>query len=836
MAGDNRPNPEALLTEVEKASRGRLKIFLGAYPGVGKTFSMLQAAHEMRRQGGKVAVGVVETHGRAETEALLRGLDVIPRKKLNYRGRIFGEMDLDAILWEKPALVLVDELAHSNIPGSRHEKRWQDVEELLAAGIDVYTTLNIQHLESVNDIVERIAKTQVRETLPDRVLELANEIELVDLPPEGLLKRLHDGKVYIPEQAGRAMRHFFSKGTLTALREMAMRIAANRVDQDMLQYMQVNAIPGPWPANERLLVCLGPYSSAKTLVRTGKRMADRNKMPWIVLHLLDPGAKEPPAETSSALRLAERLGAEVVVEDSKGRVVDELLYIARKRNVTRLLIGGERPNPWRTLMTGGLRKKLLNAAGDFEVTVLGVSADEKTRRKRAKAPRERQPLEMKGYIEAVFASLIAAAIGYSIWEVLPLANLSLIFLSAVLFIATRNGLGPALVASGLSFSFYNFFFTEPYFTFNVFKRDDVLTLVFFLLISIVVGDLAARLKRQLESIRASAKRTHQLYDFSRKVLKASSLDDTLWASVSHVANALSCSVLVLMPDKNGRLEICSGMPPEDTLSLKDRSAADWAWEKGAPAGWSSGTLPSSRWLFLPMKTPSAELGVIGVSFEDGTEFLSPDRRNLLDTLIDQVALAVERMQLAEDMEEARVLTETEQLRTALLSSVSHDLRTPLVSIIGAATSLDTYGETLSDSDRKELIGTVLEEADRLNRYVQNLLDMTRLGYGALKPNLEWSDLHEIGGRVVRRAGRLTHGGNVCLNFPADLPLVHVDPVLIEQVLVNLTDNALKYSGNHADVTLGAHADDQRVVIEVADQGPGISEADRERVFDRGCPR
>jgi len=833
MTEDQRPAPDALLEAARKEGRGRLKIFLGAFPGVGKTYAMLQSAHARRKEGVDVVVGVAESHGRAETEALLRGLDVLPRKKIAYRGRVFGEMDIDAILWRKPKLAIVDELAHSNVSGSRHEKRWQDVEELLAAGIDVYSTLNIQHLESLNDVVARISKVQVRETVPDSVLELAEEIELVDLPSDDLIQRLREGKVYVPEQVGQAVRHFFSKGNLTALRELALRAAAERVDAQMLDYMRAHAVPGPWPAQDRIMVCVNESPLSKKLVRTARRMAERQRVPWIAVTVETPRHQAlgdaARARTEEALRLAESLGGEAVTLHAESRVAEELQAFARKRNVSRLVIGQPRRRRWTGWFQENAARRLLDSDAPFEVTLVPLTEKE------AQAAPIQQPLQPEAfqwedYPWAVVAVGCATLINLAVWQMLPLPNVALVFITAVLVVAIRKGLWPSIFASLLGFISYNFFFTEPYHSLAVFYRHDLFTIVFFLGSAVIVGNLAARLKRQVVAMRTTVKRTEALYDFSRKIAAAATPDDVLWAAVHHVASTLQCRSLVLLPDKGG-LGIAAGFPPEDQLSRTDWGAAEWAWDKGQIAGWRSDTLPSAEWLFLPLKTRAGIVGLLGVSFANVQQPLGTEQSRLLHALADQVAVAVERSKLAVDIEEARVLGETEELRAALLSSVSHDLRTPLVSIIGSATSLSAYPGALSAEDQQQLVQTILEESERLNRFVQNLLDMTRLGYGALQPRRDWVDLREISGRAVRQLQRELKDHPVTLELTDDLPMVYLDPVLIEQVLVNLIDNAAKYSRPGTAIAVKAGMADDQVVLQVADQGPGIPEDAREAVFD-----
>jgi two-component system sensor histidine kinase KdpD len=831
---DERPSPEALLAQAAQEGRGRLKIFLGPYPGVGKTYSMLQAAQERRREGVDVVVGVVETHGRVETEALLHGLEALPRKRISYRGRVFGEMDLDAILWRKPKLVLIDELAHTNVPGSRHNKRWQDVEEILAAGIDVYSTLNVQHIESFNDIVAKISRVHVRETLPDKVLELAREIELVDLPPDDLLARLREGKVYVTrEQAGRAIRHFFSKGNLTAFRELALRVAMERVDADVLNYMRTHAIPGPWPIQDRLMVCVNESPVCAKLVRTTRRMAERQRVPWLAVNVLTPRhlslSEEAKERTAETMRLADSLGAETATLHAESHIAEEILSFARAHNVTRLVLGRPRRRSLGGLIQEDVARALLRKAGSIEVTMISPDDEDLVGAKIRSGIRIE--FEPASYGYAALAAAAATAVNSIVDRYLALPNLSLVFLLAVVFVATRWGLLPSLFTSVLSFLSFNFFFTPPVYTFTIFDEDNVLTIFFFLAVSVLVGNLAARLKAQVEAMRRSARRTDTLFDFSRKIAAAASLDDVLWAAVHHVASTLECHSLVLLPDADGRLDIAAGYPPEDQLTSNDRGAADWAWQHGQRAGWSTDTLPGSAWLFLPLKTQRGKLGLLSIKFADASRDLTPEQMHLLEALVDQVAIAIERTNLVRDIEEVRLVTETERLRSALLSSVSHDLRTPLVSIIGSATNLASSDHALKEADRAQLAETILEESERLNRYVQNLLDMTRLAYGALQPSREWSDIRELVGRAIKRVAKLARGHKIDHELPADLPPVHIDPVLIEQVLVNLLDNAIKYAPDDTKITIEAERGKDELIVRVCDEGPGIPPEAREAVFD-----
>jgi len=828
---DVRPSPDALLAEARREGRGHLKIFLGAAPGVGKTYAMLETAHERMADGIDVVAAVVETHGRAETQGLLEGIAQLPPRQLEYRGHHFSEMDLDAVLERRPKLALVDELAHTNIPGSRHVKRWQDVEEVLAAGIDVFTTLNIQHLESLNDVVEQISGVKVRETLPDSVLARADEIEMIDLPPDELIRRLHEGKVYVPDQARRAVHHFFSPGNLTALREMALRHAAERVDAQMVDYMRAHAIQGPWPARERIVVCIDERVDADRLVRVTKRAAERRGAAWVAVTVDASARSLSEAEKdriAQALRLAEQLGGETKVLQGDD-VVAAVLDFAAERNATQLVVGRARTRRWR--LGQSVTARLIADSGGFNVLVVACEEDGRRPEPPTLAPRRTiAPPNWGGYAFALAATAAATGLSFLIDQWLPLANISVTYLTAVLVVAMKAGLRPAILASVWSFLAFNFFFTEPRWRFAATEAHNFLTIVFFLIAAVIVSNMASRLRTQVQSTRESARRTSNLYDFGRKVTAAATIDDVLWAVVHHVAATIHGKSLVLLPGPQG-LRIAAGYPPEDQLDERSMAAAEWAWGHGKPAGRGSATLPTALWLFLPMKTARGAVGVLGVQMMEDADLPSPEQTRLLETLADQGAVAIERTTLVADIELARVAAESERLRAALLSSLSHDLRTPLVSIMGAASSLIIDEARLDVASRRELAQTIQDEAERLNRFVQNLLDMTRLGAGALKPRVDWVDLRDIVGAAVERARRLSKSHAIAVEIDPRMPLLSLDAALMEQALFNLLDNACKFAPSGTTVKVWALKGANHIAIEVVDQGPGIPPEDREKVFD-----
>jgi two-component system sensor histidine kinase KdpD len=818
---------DAILADLPRDNRGRLKVFLGAAPGVGKTFAMLQAAHTQMRQGVSVLAGVVETHGRSETEALLSGIAQQPLLRSEYRGVTLEEMDLDGLLRAAPTLALVDELAHTNAPGSRHAKRWQDIQELLSAGIDVYTTVNVQHLESLNDQVRGITGVQVRETLPDWVLQEAYELVLIDLPPRELLERLRDGKVYVPEQARAAIDAFFSQTNLTALRELAMQTAAAQVDNDLAQgYRQLGqAAPA---VRGRLLVGIDGDAQAERLVRHASRVAQRRHLPWSLVHI-DNGRffdELARGRLQNAQQLAERLGGEVVVLRAP-EVAKTLIQHAAERRASLILVGQSRPRARRRLLGGGLAARLLRNAHGLEINVL----DSETR---ADQPRSASHRALTGfgsatdYALALLATVGASALAWAVSSVLALPNISLVFLAAVLLVAVRSSLGPALVCAVASFLAYDFLFIPPNFSLSIQREEDVLTLSFFLLMAALTGNLAARQRRQLQALRDTQEETSELLDLSRRLTAATDRQAVLNAAEQHFGGWKELQLCVLSPDGQQDWTVETGGPL--TLSEPERAAAHWAWQHGQPAGKGTGTLPSGRWWWLPLSVDDAPLVLLGISAREGQTFTA-QRRRLFTALSQPLGQALARVRLAQDLEAARLHGETEQLRSALLASVSHDLRTPLTSMRGSIDSLLALGEAIPLEDRRELLEGTRDEAERLDRYIQNLLDMTRLGHGALKLARDWVSLGDIVGSALNRLRAVLTPLQVRTELPANLPLLYVHAALIEQALVNVLENAARFSPAHGRLQLAVESQQDALVFSVSDEGPGIPEAEREKIFD-----
>ena len=811
---------DALLAQLPRPGRGRLKVFLGAAPGVGKTYAMLQAAHAQLRQGTRVLAGVVQTHGRAETEMLLGGVPQLPLLRVSYRDMQLEEMDLDGLIRQAPQLALVDELAHSNAPGSRHAKRWQDVQELLAVGIDVYTTVNVQHLESLNDQIRGITGVQVRETLPDWVLQEAFELVLIDLPARELLERLRDGKVYVPEQARAAIEAFFTQTNLTALRELAMQTAAAQVDDDLAQGYRTLGQSAPL-VRGRLLVGIDGDQQAERLVRHASRVAQRRHLPWSLVHVDTGGLRDEAARQRlhSAQQLAERLGGEVVLLRG-GEVAKTLIQHAADRRASLILVGQSR----RRWLGMGLAARLLREPSGLEINVLD-------RGQAPAQPRSRPAHAWVGrdYALALLATVLASALAWAVSTTMALPNISLVFLAAVLLVAVRSSLGPALACAAGSFLAYDFLFIPPNFSFSIQREEDVLTLLFFLLMAGLTGNLAARQRRQLGALRETQQQTAEVLELSRKLTAATDRQAVLSAASQHLQGWQGLQVCLLEREPQAA-QWRAASAPMPVLSETERAAADWAWQHNLPAGAGTGTLPAGRWWFWPLAAEQQPLALLAVAGAPG-HAPGAQQRRLLTTLSQPLAQALARAQLAEQLEAARLHGETEQLRSALLASVSHDLRTPLTAMRGSIDSLLALGEVISRADQLDLLEGTRDEAERLDRYIQNLLDMTRLGHGALKLARDWVAPADIVGSALGRLRAILAPLQVQVNVAPQLPLLWVHGALIEQALVNVLENAARFSPPAGRLLVAASATPGFICLAVSDQGPGIPEAEREKIFD-----
>ena len=835
---EQRPSPEALLDQVNREGRGKLKVFMGAAPGVGKTYSMLRAAQARQKENIDVVIGLIETHQRSETDAMADGIPQVPRLSIDYRGIAFQEMDLDAVLARKPKLVLVDELAHSNIPGSRHPKRFQDVLELLDAGINVYTTLNVQHLESLNDIVARITGVTVRETIPDNILQRADSIELIDLTPEELLQRLKEGKVYIPEQARLAMNRFFTPGNLTALRELALRQAAARVDDQMASYMRSHAIVGPWPTSDRVLVCISNDGQAIPLIRTAKRSAERRQSPWLALYIETHRhaylSTQERKEITQALHLAESLGGETMTVSSEN-IVDEVLRVARDRNVSVIITGKSQRSFWSRIIRPSVASAILNRGASFDILVMSGGKDIKRRPimtdagEAADLREKAKSIPWRSYLQATMAVMMSSALAWGISHIADIPTLSLIYLIGILLVAVDRGFIISMYATIFSFLSFDFLFVEPRFSLTIERHEDFLTLMVFVVIGLAIGYIGDRLQKQVAVTRSNADRTQALYDFNKTIAAVATLDDIMHAVVRHVAHNLHARVALLMP-QDDHLQIRSSYPSDMRLDTASNAAMDWAWRHGKPAGFHSDTLPMAPFFGLPLRSSNQTVGILALLPENG-EPLTPDQEIFLSSLANQSAVALERAMLAGDIAQARLQTETERLRSSLLSSISHDLRTPLVAILGATTSLRDYWDRFDDKSRSDLFATIEDESERLNRFVQNLLDMTQLVSGGLKLKRLPTDVQDLVGSALTKLRKQIGKRPLRLDIPEELPPLDGDFTILEHVLVNIIDNACKYAQADQPLTVAVQREAHYLRITVTDRGPGIPETERERVFD-----
>jgi two-component system sensor histidine kinase KdpD len=830
-----RPDPDALLRRVQdeeaRGGRGRLKIFLGYAAGVGKTYAMLEAAHQRKAEGVDVVAGYVETHGRAETEAMLHDLEVLPRQQVSYRSVTLTEFDVDALLARQPQLALVDELAHTNAEGVRHLKRYQDVEELLAAGIDVYTTLNVQHLESLNDVVAQITGTRQRETVPDRVLDEATEIEMVDLPPDELLRRLREGKVYVPEQASRAIEQFFRKGNLTALREMALRRAAERVDDQMRAYMQTRAIPGPWHASERILVCVSASPTSERLIRSARRLADEMKAPWYALHFESatrPELRETDRErVTGHLQLAEALGAEAVTLTGES-LADTVLDFAVKHNVTKIVIGAWVRSRWRDLFRVSVVEDLVRKSGDIDVYIISDTASPAPRRSSTRPARIR--LDWRGYALSAGLVILATLFGVVLRGQVEPTNLVMPYLAVVLIAALYLGRAPAVLSAMLGVLAFDFFLVPPYLTFAVSDTQYVLTFFGLFLLGLIVSDLAARARDQALAATRREAQTAALYDLSRALTSATDLPGIVSVVIAQVERVFERGAILFLPQGRSLQPFAGSGATEATEH--DLAVATWAFEHGAPAGRGTDTLPAAGLRCLPMLTPRGTVGVLGIRPATDEQVLTTDQRRALNSFANQAALAVEREQLVEQARAAELLQATEKLQRSLLDSVSHELRTPLVTITGALSTLEEDGAHLDTATQQSLVTAAREEADRLNHVVANLLNMSRLEAGALHLLLAGADVEDLVGSALNALEWRLKRREVTTCIPADLPMVRVDFVLMVQVFVNLLDNALKYSPPEQPISIEAARDGHVVKVAIVDHGPGIPQGDVDHIFDK----
>ncbi|AOI79231.1 sensor histidine kinase [Burkholderia sp. NRF60-BP8] len=862
----NRPDPDQLLDKLqrdeEKQRRGQLKIFFGASAGVGKTYAMLQAARQRRQEGVDVVVGIVETHGRGETAALLDGLDVLPPARLDYRGRTLAEFDLDGALARAPQLILVDELAHSNVQGARHLKRWQDVYELLDAGIDVYTTVNVQHLESLNDVVGAITGIRVWETVPDRVFDAADEVTLVDLPAEELLERMRDGKVYLAQQAERAVRNFFRKGNLIALRELALRRTADRVDAQMREYRADRSIQRIWQARERLLVCVGPGAEAPTLVRAAARLAASLKADWIAVYVETPRLQRLPdarrQRTLDALKLAAELGAETATLAGADAVA-ALIGYAKVRNVSKLVAGGSPKVGLARRFARPFGEQLAERAGDVDLMLIRASASDEARaapldaRARdwrdafAKFGTHRSPPRHYAYAAAICAAITVVASVVS--GRLDLTNLVMLYLLGVVFSAVRLGRGPGVLQSFLSVAAFDFFFVPPRMSFSVSDTQYLLTFFGMLLTSLVISHLTSTLTRQASVAQRRERRTGAIYAMARELGAALTTEQIVEIGSRHVGEVFRARVAFLLPDSADQVRQ-KIEEPDAAVTLTgaelDRDVGQWVYDQQKPAGRGTDTLPATAALYLPLKAPMRTRGVLAVASREPRELEVPEQQRMLDAFAAQIALALERVHYVEIARDALVNMESERLRNSLLSAISHDLRTPLTTIVGFSSML-ANGRAAADAGdaaaaarlaqrEGELVDAIHDEALRMTGIVTNLLDMARLQGGSLQLKRQWSLLEETVGAALAACRRVLARHPVRVALPADLPLLQMDAVLMERLFTNLFENAAKYTPPDTSLDIGAErvTDDGTpfVRVHVDDHGPGLPAGMETRIFDK----
>jgi two-component system sensor histidine kinase KdpD len=842
-----RPDPDALLARVQedeaRANRGRLKIFFGAAAGVGKSYAMLEDARRRAAEGVDVVVGYVELHGRAETEALLEGLEILPAQRIEHRGIGLREFDLDGALARKPNLIVVDELAHTNVPGARHPKRWQDVEELLQSGIDVYTTVNVQHIESLNDVVAQITGVQVRETIPDGVFDRADEVELIDLPPDDLLERLREGRVYGGEKSELALKEFFRKGNLIALRQLALRATADRVDAAMREYRDRHAIANPWVAGERLLVCVGPDALSERVVRAARRLALAHHAQWLAVYVETPSLQRLPQNARDrmlhTLKLAEELGAETA-NLSGTSVAAELIALARQRNISKIIVGKPLRSRWRDRFKPSLVDELIRTSGHIDIYVItGEPGEVSVVPPRTLIRSSRWPAYAKGVLVVALATGVCLVLSDRIER----TNLVMLYLLATVVTAWRFGRGPSVLATVLGVLLFDFLFVPPYYSFAVSDTQYAITFAVMLVIGLIISGLTAFGRRQAAVARHRERRTRELYELSSELGASRNLDELCTILCRHVVASMDCEAVVLLPDGEGHIQdptnFCSRghVRPHGSVNRlpvpgNELGIAQYSFHHQVMAGLNTGTLAGADSIYLPLKALRRCVGVLAVRPNDLRQLQIPEQMHLLEAFVSQSAVAMERVQLAEAAQTAGLEIETERMRNVLLSSISHDFRTPLATIIGSASTLLDTPAQLDDTRRRSLLRGLLDEAQRMNRLMSNLLDLTRLSSGKVVLKREWVSIEELVGAVLARLDDALAGRQVSVDVAAKLPLVACDEVLIAQVLTNLVENAIKHTPPGTTIAIRADKSEDQLVVHVRDHGAGLPSGEEERVFEK----
>jgi two-component system, OmpR family, sensor histidine kinase KdpD len=833
---DARPDPDQLLAQVKAheaaAQRGRLRIYFGASAGVGKTYAMLTAARALRQDGKDVVVGLLETHGRKETEALLQGLEILPRAEIAYQGRTLPEFDIDAALARHPALILVDELAHTNVPGSRHPKRWQDIDELLAAGIDVYTTLNVQHIESLNDVVGGITGITVWETVPDSFFDQADEVVLVDVSADDLLARLAAGKVYLPEHIERASKNFFRKGNLMALRELALRRTADRVEDDVQAYRSDKSIERVWKTEDSLLCCIGPGAGGEDVVRSAARLASQMSVDWSAIYVETPALQRLPAVERERIlltvKLAQEFGAQTSILSGSDAASEAVEY-ARMHNCSKLVVGRTRDAsnwPWQR----GTARRIGELAPDIDLIEVGRAA--------AKPPLRRDPgvegdadprrsLKRRRYIWALLACLATALLATPLLPYFDLANIVMMFLLTVVLVALKWGRGPAVLAAFVSVATFDFFFVAPRLSFAVSDVQYLLTFAIMLTVALIIGQMTAGLRYQARVASYREERARVLYEFARDMSSKLLTADVVESATRIIANTIRAKVAVLVPDDQDQIQPAG----REQGLLVDLGAAQWAYDKGLPAGAGTDTLAGNEYLYLPLRAPMRTRGVLVIKPDNPRLLLVPEQRRHLDTFAALTAIALERVHYVEVAQQALINMESERLRNSLLSALSHDLRTPLAALVGLAESLALTRPPLSPQ-QLESANAIAEEARRMSALVNNLLEMARIESGEVKLRRQWHPFEEVVGSALKAAHPALIDHRVELDLARDLPLVEFDATLIERVLYNLIENACKYTPAGTLITISAAVSAGSLRVSVSDAGPGLPKGQEESIFEK----
>lgn len=832
---ERRRNPEKMLErakEEELQQQGKLKIYLGAAPGVGKTYTMLANALAFREKGLDVVAGVVESHGRTEIDNMLSGLEVLPRKIVEYHGKPLLEFDLDAALTRNPGIILIDEMAHTNIPGLRHAKRWQDIKELLDRGIDVHTTLNVQHIESLNNVITQIVGVKVRETVPDSVLELANSIELVDLAPDDLIRRLQEGKVYIPAQAEIASQHFFRKGNLTALRELALRYTAAYVDEQVLSQRRGQGVDQTWPTSERLLVCVGPGVASNKVIRAAKRMAMSLRAEWIAVHVESPQMRLSEEQKNSAiqnLRLAEQLGAETRILTAMD-IADEIITFARERNVTKIITNKYKKPRWKEYILGSLVERLVRKSSDIDIYIVHGDFDEPVK-SQGMASYVKNGFPLATYMMAAVVVALATVIDFALYSHMVLSNLMAIYILGVVFVAMTGRTGPSLFASLMSVMTYVYCFLPPRFSFVSSFGDYFFCFLIFFTIAYIVSYLTKINREQARIAHIGEQRTLALHGLTRQLASTRGIDKLLEIAVNYISLVFNSEVLPILPDNN-QLKIYSAPGITKDLSPKDEGVAQWVYDLGQIAGLGTNTLPFTDAVYVPLLATHGPVGVLKVRPRQPEKLLIPEQIRLLEACCNQIALALEVDRLQENAKISQIAIETERLRTALFSSVSHELQTPLAVIVRLVNTLRKRKSEESPAEERQLVDDIVHESERLNRLINNLLQITQLEEGKIKLHKKPRSLEDLIKASITRVEKRLGSKPYKLHLPPQLPPVSFDKVLMEQVMVNLIENAILYTPENSPIEIAVALEDDQILVSVADRGPGLQLEDIDKVFDK----